>query len=325
MSSQIPQNHKKHDHSGHSHPNHHSHCGGHGDEHGHGHSHGHHHHPLSSNMATAFFLNLAFTVIEVIGGFLTGSYAILADAVHDLGDTLTIGIAWFLEKKSKQKPDDSYSYGYARFSLLASVITATILLTGSFFIIVNAVPRLFNPSAPETIGVIGLAILGVCVNGYAFLKMSKDAGHSAKMLRLHLFEDAAGWVVVLIGGAVMHFTDWFIIDPVLAILLAGYISFNVFKTLKEVITIFLQRAPTDLGRDKFKSAILGVEGVLDVHDIHCWSLDHETIILTCHVVISDYSDATSAKSRVKNALKAIANVHPTIEIEIGAEVCKQDC
>ena len=298
---------------------------GHHHHHHHHHHHGHHHHHSGDNIGLAFLLNLVFSIIEIIGGYLTGSYAILADAVHDLGDTATIGVSWLLEKKSKKSADNRYSYGYARYSLLASVITAVVLLISSAFIIISAIPKLLDPSAPNTLGVLGLAVLGVAVNGYAFIKLSGDKSHNSKMLKWHLFEDAAGWVIVLLGGIVMHFTGWYIIDPILAILLATFISYNVIKGLIDVIRIFLQKTPVDLDRETFKKEILEIENVVDVHDIHAWSLDHENIILTCHVVIKNKDDVLTIKKEVKNKLASLGHIHSTIEVEFEGEDCHQDC
>ena len=296
--------------------------------HHHGH-HSHHHGPCkghqSDNIGLAFFLNLIFTVIEFVGGFLTGSHAILADGIHDLGDTATLGISWFLEKRSKKKADNSYSYGYARLSLLASVITASILLVGSIAIIVTSIPKLINPHPPETLGVIGLAFLGVAVNGYAFLKISGDKSHNSKMIKWHLFEDAAGWIVVLIGGVIMHFTSWYIIDPILAIILSLYIGYNVIKGLIDVVQIFLQRTPNEIDRESLKASLVEIHGVDSIHDIHAWSLDHEKIILTCHAVMSAGSDPVEVKRQIKESLNNIGNIHSTIELEYSEENCQQDC
>lgn len=293
---------------------------GHHHHHGHshhGHCHGHHH--GSDNIGLAFFLNLVFTIIEFVGGFLTGSHAILADGIHDLGDTATIGIAWFLEKKSKKQSDDFYSYGYARLSLLASLITAFILLAGSLAIVVTSIPRLLDPQPPETLGVIALAFLGVAVNGYAFLKIIGDSSHNSKMIKWHLFEDAAGWIVVLIGGVIMHFTDWYIIDPLLAIILSVYISYNVVKGLKEVIQILLQKTPQNMDRETIRKNLIELEGVTDITRIHAWSLDHSKVVVTCNAVLSEGSDAVEVKKGIRSKLAELGNVQVTVEVEYAKE------
>lgn len=303
-----------HNHEGthHSHP--HSDCG-----------HGGHSHALSDNMALAFFLNLGFSIVELVGGMFTGSYAVLADAVHDLGDTVTIGIAWRLEKLSNKRPDRQYSFGYKRLSLLGSVITGTILITGSLAVLVGAIPKLFSPTTPETGGMIGLALLGVAVNGFAFYRMSKDGSHNAKMLRLHLLEDAAGWIIVLIGAMVIHFTGWGLLDPLLAAALAIYIGIRASKQLQKVLQIFLQKAPEDLNVDQLTLEMLKTHGVKEIHDLHVWSLDHEQAVLTCHVVASESADFTVLKSSIKKVIARFGNIHPTIEVESELEHCEQDC
>ena len=245
---------------------------------------------------------------------LTGSHAILADRLR-LGDTATIGVAWFLEKKSKKKSDDFYSYGYARLSLLASLITAFILLFGSLVIIVTSIPKLLDPQPPETLGVIALAFLGVAVNGYAFLKIIGDSSHNSKMIKWHLFEDAAGWIVVLIGGVIMHFTDWYIIDPLLAIILSIYISYNVIRGLKEVIQILLQKTPQNMDRATIRKNLMELERVTDITHIHAWSLDHNKMVVTCNAILSEGSNSVEVKKEIRSRLAELGNVQATIEVE----------
>ncbi|MEQ9231618.1 MAG: cation diffusion facilitator family transporter, partial [Cyclobacteriaceae bacterium] len=134
-----------------------------------------HHHP-TKNIRVAFFLNLGFALIELVGGLLTNSVAILSDALHDLGDSLTLGASWYFAKLSTKERDKEFSYGYKRFSVLGALISSVVLLIGSIFIIVETIPRLLNPVQPDTGGMIILGIIGVVVNGIAALKLSH--GHS---------------------------------------------------------------------------------------------------------------------------------------------------
>ena len=186
------------------------------------HSHSHHSHEhasagASSRIAWAFFLNAGFSVIEFIGGMLTNSTAIMADAVHDLGDSLAIGLAWGLAKFSDSPSSDSFSYGYRRFSLLGALINGVILLLGSLWVLNHAIPRLQNPVMPETTGMLVLALFGVVVNGLAAYKLGQGSTQNERMLNWHLLEDVLGWAAVLVGAAVMHFTAWAFVDPLLSI------------------------------------------------------------------------------------------------------------
>ena len=198
----------------------------------------HHHHGTSTRIGWAFFLNLTFTIIEFIGGLLTNSTAIMADAVHDLGDTLSIGSAWLLDKLSKKGADSSFTYGYRRLSLLGALINALVLVAGSVWILTQTIPRLLEPQMPYTEGMMGLAVLGVIMNGYAAYKLHGGQTLNEKVLNWHLIEDVMGWVAVLIVAITMHYVDWPILDPLLSLLFTLFILFNVFRNLKSTVKLF---------------------------------------------------------------------------------------
>ena len=187
------------------------------------------------NILIAFILNLAFSIFEFVGGTLTGSVAIMSDAVHDIGDAVSIGASYFLERKSKKQPDEIYTYGYKRFSVMGSLITTVILLVGSAVVVYNAVLRIINPIEIDYRGMILFAVIGVAVNLVATF-FTKD-GHSLnqKAVNLHMLEDVLGWIVVLIGAIVMRFTDFAIIDPLMSIGVSVFIFVNAIKNLKRII------------------------------------------------------------------------------------------
>ena len=192
------------------------------------HHHGHHHHHDTENISTAFFLNLAFTIIEIIGGLMTNSVSIMSDALHDLGDSLSLGLAWYFQKVAKKGRDKTFSYGYKRFSVLGAMINAIVLVIGSVFILQESIPRLWQPETPNAQGMFWLAILGILVNGAAVLKLKKGTSLNEKVISLHLLEDVLGWAAVLIGSVLMYFFDLPIIDPLLSIGIAFFILTNVF-------------------------------------------------------------------------------------------------
>jgi cobalt-zinc-cadmium efflux system protein len=192
--------------------------------------HDHSHEHSGTRIRWAFFLNLAFTVIEFIGGWLTNSTAIMADAVHDLGDSLSIGLAWYLDTISKKKADKEFSYGYRRFSLLGAMINGSILIVGSLWVLSVAIPRLFAPEMPEATGMVYLAVLGVVVNGYAAFKLSRGKSLNERVLNWHLLEDVLGWLAVLIVAVVLLFVEWPILDPLLSIGFTLFILYNVTKS-----------------------------------------------------------------------------------------------
>ncbi|MBQ2377923.1 MAG: cation transporter, partial [Clostridia bacterium] len=191
----------------------------------------------------AFTLNLLFSVIEFAGGVWTGSIAIASDALHDLGDAVGIGASYFFERKSKKQPDERYTYGYGRYSVLGGAVTLLILLLGSVAVIVGAVKRLVNPVNVNYGGMIIFAVLGVLVNLGAVLMTREGRSLNQRAVSLHMLEDVLGWAVVLVGAVVMRFTDLAVIDPLMSILVAVFILINVVAGLKEIVEIILEKAP----------------------------------------------------------------------------------
>lgn len=269
------------------------------------------------NILIAFLLNVAFSVFEFVGGIFTGSVAIVSDAVHDIGDAASIGISYFLEKKSKKQPDEKYTYGYARYSVIGSVITTFILLLGSIAVIYNAIGRIISPAEINYDGMIIFAIVGVCVNfGAAFFTRS-EGSLNQKAVNLHMLEDVLGWAVVLAGAIVMRFTDIAVIDPIMSICVSMFILVNAIKNLKEVIDIFLEKSTVDV--NELKEHILEIEGVLDVHHIHIRSIDGQNVYATMHIVANGYH--AEIKKKVRHELSEHGIVHTTLELESEDENC----
>ena len=209
------------------------------------HSH-HNHHSDIANIKLAFFLNLSFTIIEIIGGFLTNSMAILSDALHDLGDSLSLAMSWYLENYSKKGADKDFSYGYARFSLLGALINSIVLILGSVFILTKVIPRIFSPQAVSPEGMMYLAILGIIVNGIAVFKLRGGSSLNKDVVSWHLLEDVLGWIAVLIVSIILIYKDIPILDPLLSLLINIYILYNVISKLKKVLNVFLQRVPAGI-------------------------------------------------------------------------------
>ncbi len=271
------------------------------------------------NIFIAFILNLIFSVFEFIGGAITGSVAIMSDAMHDIGDAASIGISYFLERKSKKEPDEIYTYGYRRFSVMGSLITTVILLCGSVAVIYHAVLRIFNPVDIDYSGMILFAVVGTLVNFFAAI-LTKD-GHSLnqKAVNLHMLEDVLGWLVVLVGAIFMKFTDFAILDPILSILVAAFIFINAIKNLKKIENLFLEKMPSDVKMDEIRHHLCEIEGVLDVHHIHVWSMDGYNHCATMHVV-TDYENE-AIKENIREELKKHNIVHVTLEMESSQGRC----
>lgn len=274
------------------------------------------------NILIAFILNLFFAVFEFVGGVITGSVAIMSDAVHDLGDAASIGIAWFLERKSKKQPDHIYTYGYARYSVVGSLITTLILLIGSGLVIYNAVERIIHPVAIHYNGMILFAVVGVIVNLCAAWFTRKGDSLNQKAVNLHMLEDVLGWVVVLIGAIVMRFTDFALLDPILSIAVALFIIYNAALNLKAALELFLEKIPHGIQVEELQAHLCHIDGVEDVHHIHVWSMDGTAHYATMHVVAN--GDSHHIKDAVRAELREHGIVHATLELEAPGEHCHEE-
>jgi cobalt-zinc-cadmium efflux system protein len=274
----------------------------------------------TKNLKTAFFLNLFFTIIEIVGGLYTNSIAILSDAIHDLGDSISLGISVFLEKLSKKDPDDKYTYGYQRFSLLGALITSMVLFGGTIYILTESIPRLLNPEAVDPAGMLVFAILGIVFNGLAFYRIHRGEQKSMneKAVALHLLEDLFGWLAILIGSIILLFVDFFILDALMSIGIALFILFHVYRNLKEIFAILLQKSPSNIDMRTIEEHISTFDGVIKMYHTHVWSMDGEKVMCSTHLVLK--RDLTieriqSIKNKVRNYLIENSIEHVTIECE----------
>jgi len=249
-----------------------------------GHDHHNHHHHTTENIKTAFWLNATFMVIEIFGGVYTHSLAVLSDAMHDFGDTISLALAWYFHKLSQRTEDKRYTYGYGRFSVLGALINIIILTTGSALMIREAIPRLLNPQAVHTDGMLVLAILGVVVNGLAVLRMRGGKTANERVMMLHLMEDALGWVAVLIGALVMKVVDLPIIDPILSISISTYILWNALKNGRSIFRILLQRLPEDLDVEQIRLDLQAQTKILALDRFQAWTLDGAHHVVSLRVV-----------------------------------------
>lgn len=292
----------------------------------HRHHHGHHHaHSESSNIALAFWLNLAFAIIEFIGGMLTNSVAIIADAMHDLGDSLAIGFAWIASKIATKQPTAHYSYGFRRWSLLSALLSGVILLAGSGWVLSEALPRLWQPELPHTGGMLLLALLGIVVNGVAVWRLRRGKTQNEKVLSWHLLEDVLGWVAVLIGAILMHFTGWAWLDPALSIGFTLFILLNVLRALRQTLALFLQVTPDPTMLQQINSQLAGLDFVKSMHHVHLWSLDGEQHVLTMHIEIATpatMAEQIAYKQRIALMLAPYQLSHTTVEFELSGEECR---
>ena len=269
---------------------------------------------------TAFVLNLIFAVFEFIGGALTGSVAIISDSVHDFGDSVSIGISYFLEEKSKKEPDDKYTFGYGRYSVLGSLIMTVILIVGSIFVIIHACDRIIHPAEIDYNGMLLFAAFGMGVNFIAAVATRGDGSLNQQAVNLHMFEDVLGWGVVLLGAILMKFTDITYIDPIMSIGVAIFLLVHAFKHFKEICDIFFEKTPDGIDIAELKHHLKEIDGVLDVHHFHLRTLEGVNHIATLHIVTS--SDPAAIKKAVKEELLEHGISHTTVEIETPEEECE---
>jgi len=278
----------------------------------------------------AAFLNVAFTIIEVIGGFWTNSIAILSDALHDLGDSIALLISWLFERGAKKSPDVKYTFGYQRLSLFSAIFSASILIAGSIIIIYQAIPRLLSPETVNAFGMVSIAVIGITFNAAGFFLLKRGVSLNEKVLSWHLLEDVLGWIAILVGGVIMYFWEFYLIDPILTVALTTFILYNVAKNLREGIRILLQGVPKHINLEAVKQDIKAINGVVGMHDIHIWSMEGETDIFTAHVVLDDETlkkQPEEIKQTIRETLLNHHLEHSTIELEsqrqCSGNVCEE--
>jgi len=283
-----------------------------------------HDHRSTGNIQVAFFLNLGFTLFEVAGGLATNSLAVLSDAVHDAGDSVSLGLSWYLEKKSKRGSDPLFTYGYGRFSPLGALVAGLVLVGGLALVLARAVPRLLAPEPVHAPGMIALALFGIAVNGAAAWKASRGTSLNEGMVGWHLLEDALGWVAVLFGSIAMAIWNLPIIDPLLSVGIALFVLFNVVRNLKKVVQLFLQRVPEGFDRARFERNVLDLPHMKSLHHTHSWTLDGEHHVLSTHLVMAPHTPRPAlleTKDAVRTMLTDQGFSHVTIEVELEGEAC----
>ncbi len=288
-----------------------------------GHGHGPHI-DTTGNLKVALFLNAGFAIIELVGGLWTGSLAILADALHDLGDSVSLGLAWYLQRLSARNPDTRFSYGYRRFSLLGALLNTVILVGGSVIILSEAIPRMFEPGTPMAEGMLLLAVVGISVNAAAAFRLTHDESLNARAVMLHLMQDILGWIGVLVVGIILLFRDLPFLDPALSVVISLWVLYNAIRGLRQAAGLFLQAVPEGIDLEGIESRLAQIEGVLSVHSTHIWSMDGVRHVLSTHLVVpedADVEELFQIKCAAREAIEDPAIEHTTVEIEFVGEVC----
>jgi len=296
------------------------------------HHHHHHHHDLKNTsddslnrIRIAFLLNMGFALVELIGGLWSGSFAIVADAIHDFGDSMSLALALFLHKAAQKGPNDRLTYGYQRYSILSSLLTGLTITVGSVVILYEAIPQLWGErDIPHVPGMVGLALLGIAVNGFAAYRLSRGQSHNEKVLTWHLIEDFLGWVVVLIGAVAIHFFQVTWLDPLLAICIALFVIWNVIKSMKEPLDIILQTVPSKDDVETLKTVISKQKGVERIVHLHAWTLDGQQHVLSLGLKTNGTTEPEGLKRKIRQLAQQKGYRHITIEVGAEDVACHDD-
>lgn len=301
----------------------HDHHGHHSHNHSHGHGHHHHHeHAVGEgeqaqrNMLIVFFLNIVFSFGEFFFGILFNSQALLSDAVHDFGDALSIGLAYFFEKISNRGSNEQFSYGYRRFSLLGAFVTSIVLIIGAAVIVIDSIPVVFNPQPVNHQGVFWVAIAAIAINGLSVWLMSRGQSANEKLINIHLLEDLVGWIAVLIMSIILNFTDWYFLDPILSIVIAGWILIVTLPEFIRISKLFLQAVPDQVDVAQVRENIQQLDHVQVISHFHIWSTDGQQHMMS--VTITTDAESCIAQEELKQDIRKIVFEydisHITIEL-----------
>ena len=263
----------------------------------------------------AFFLNLSYAIVEFIAGGIFGSSAVLADSVHDLGDAIAIGISAFLETISNREEDRQYTLGYKRFSLLGALVTVVILITGSILVILENITKLFNPQPVNDEGILWLGIIAVSINVLASLVVRKGKTKNESILSLHFLEDTLGWLAVILMAIILRFTDWYILDPLLSLVISIFILTKAIPRFWSALNIFLDAVPEGVETGDLEKDLEALTNVKSVNQLSIWSMDGLENNAIIHLCLEDWGQMTETKNQVRQLLEERGIQNITIEVD----------
>ena len=263
----------------------------------------------------AFFLNLTYAIVEFIAGGVFGSSAVLADSVHDLGDAITIGISAFLETISNREEDNRYTLGYKRFSLLGALVTSIILMIGSVLVILENIAKIFHPQPVNDEGILWLGMIAITINILSSLVVGKGKTKNESILSLHFLEDTLGWVAVILMAIVLRFTDWYILDPLLSLVISFFILSKVLPRFWSTLKIFLDAVPEGVETGDLEKDLEAIINVKSVNQISIWSMDGLENNAIIHLCLEDWEKMTETKNQVRQLLEERGVQNITIEVD----------
>jgi len=279
-----------------------------------------HYEETKKQLKFGIILNGAFTLIELIGGLLSNSLALISDAMHDFADTAALALSYFANYKAQQYPTKEKTFGYHRASILAAFINASFLVAITIIIFYRAYLRILKPEPVHGLTIFLIAVFGALINGAIALRMwkSKDKDINLKSIFWHISEDALGWVGVIIAGLVIMYTGWYVIDPIISILIGLIVLYGAWEIIKETTNILLEGTPEHIDIDKVIKKIKSIPNINDVHDTHIWTLGSDYYALSTHVSIPNMkiNESYNVLCKINKILKKEFNItHTTIEFE----------
>lgn len=273
----------------------------------------------SQKMMIAFLLNVSFAIIEVIFGLAFNSSAVLADAAHDAGDALAIGLSTLLEKISNKKEDSRYTLGYKRYSLLGAILTSIILIIGSILVLWENVPKIFAPEPVDYNGMLVLGIVAILVNLTASKVVSHGHSHNESILSLHFLEDILGWLAVILVSIVLRFTDWYFLDPLLSLLISGFILSQALPKFWDNIKILLDHVPTNVDLGQLYQELESLDNVQAIAQLNVWTTDGIDKYAMIHICIGDIEKSQQTRQAIHQLVKTYGIVSATIECDGSME------
>ena len=262
-----------------------------------------------------FLLNSVFAMIEFISGGIFHSSAVLADAVHDTGDALAIGLSALLESISNREEDSRYTLGYKRFSLLGALVTAVILMTGSMMVFLENISKLFHPQVVNSQGMLWIGVIAIVINVIASLIVEKGKTKNESILSLHFLEDTLDWLAVILMAIILRFTDWYILDPLLSLAISLFILSKAIPRFWSTIKIFLDAVPEGVDIQKIKSDLEQLDHVSSVNQLNLWTMDGLEKNAIIHVCLEHVKHMEVCKESIRTILKDCGFQNVTIEVD----------
>ena len=293
--------------------------------------HHHHHHHIDPNAGDqrvlwAIAVNMVLTLAQIVGGILSGSLALIADAIHNLSDAFSLVIAFLARKIARRPADSTMTFGYGRAEVVAALINYTTLIVIAVYLVYEAVMRIIEPTGVDgwlVVIVAGIALVVDTVTALLTYSMAKSS-MNIRAAFLHNVSDALGSLAVIVAGTLIILYDWRLIDPLVTLLIAGYILWMSFAQIGEAIRILMLGSPPNIAVEQVLQRLRAVDGVMDVHHVHVWQMQEHENALEAHLVIARgrWDEADAIKTKARDAVRSdFAIDHVTLEVECSHHAC----